>query len=194
MTRVRVGRSGSVCCRAALHLPLSARAAWGRLRTSPASPRRTTSTPTSSGRRRPRRGAAPEHPPPLPRASRVDPVGRDPPLADADQPSLRRLHRSAAGYSFSDLSPAAPATASRTRLRLFLRAGAAGPTKPLPAPIVVRGRWTCRTFPGGRPGCGSGGCSATSSCPSATRSCWPSQRDATPTLCLEQPASRFLES
>src|SRR3954453_15510352 len=32
MTRVRVGRAGDVCCRAALHLPMSAGAAWGELR------------------------------------------------------------------------------------------------------------------------------------------------------------------
>ena len=184
MTRVRVGRSGNVCCRAALHLPMSAGAAWGELRDFT----RYASQDTFHADFRieggvPRRGVK------FVVTHRfllfsVERVGRILRWRELDRSELAADGQRdlPAGYSFSDLSRRGPRHGFPHTFSYYLRSAGAEcceAAKSWSAAAGPRG-----SSQGGRPGYGSDGSSRMWSCPSATRSCWPSQRDATPTLCL----------
>lgn len=148
MTRVRVGRSGDVCCRAALHLPMSAGAAWGELRDFT----RYASQDTFHAEFRiegglPRRGArfVVAHRFMLFSVERVGRILRWQELersaAAAPTPGKRY---GPAGYSFSDLSRRGPRHGFPHTFSYYLRP--AGPES-CTLEVVVRGRWTARLVP-----------------------------------------------
>jgi hypothetical protein len=146
MTRVRVGRSGNVCCRAALYLPMSAGAAWGELRDFT----RYAAQDTFHAEFRieggvPRTGArfVVTHRFLLFSVRRVGRILRWQELDRSAAPTVGPQNRPA-GYSFSDLSQRGPRHGFPHTFSYYLRpAGAASCT----LEIVVRGRWTARLVP-----------------------------------------------
>jgi hypothetical protein len=148
MTRVRVGRSGNVSCRATLNLPITAGAAWGELRDFT----RYASQDTFHAEFRidggiPHAGAqfAITHRFLLFSVERVGRILRwrelDRSAAAALTPATRDCP---AGYSFSDLSRRGPRHGFPHTFSYYLRP--AGPES-CTLEIVVRGRWTARFVP-----------------------------------------------
>jgi hypothetical protein len=146
MTRVRIGRSRNVCCRAVLRLPMSAGVAWGELRDFT----RYASLDTFHAEFQieggvPGRGAR------FTVAHRfllfsVERVGRILRWQELNwpHPAADGQRDRPAGYSFSDLSRRGPRHGFPHTFSYYLRP--AGPTS-CTLDIVVRGRWTARHVP-----------------------------------------------
>jgi hypothetical protein len=146
MTRVRVSRSGNVCCRAAIRLPMSAGAAWGELRDFTRYAAQDTfhaEFRIEGGIPRPGARFVVTHHFLLFSVQRVGRILRWRELDRSARPAGGPRGRPA-GYSFSDLSQRGPRHGFPHTFSYYLRpAGAASCT----LEVVVRGRWTARLMP-----------------------------------------------